>query len=548
MSDSTSHIDQLSVSQSNKELRINELVDALSPSAVFGRRASTTTGLSWGYYGGRWGGDAIANGVVALDPSATNYIVVERDSGAVSLSAVGSPSEWSDTDAYGRLYKVVTSTTGVLSYEDHRAGPGGIFGGESGSASGGGGSMPGSGWAQYQAALLEPDAIEPAQLDAFSYAIGAGVTKMLLASWNTRLGSAGRMEQRNPQRAMPLRNVTLTGLGSGAVAVLIDPDAATYADPWATYYDRLQTIAELPVKNIALTAASQSKPFLPGAYGAIITQVTCFDFAWIVWRLHGSYGPNLWDEISDTDTQRFGNGLLLPISKRVAGSVESSAAAGVSALGSVSYVLLPSTWSEVPDPVSSAYTFRDDFMGSSLNTSVWTRAQSTAGNVEINTDYQWCKVRGNIAWGGNSARRTASVARSEGRTLVCDVFAPSDATSGQGVAVEWNDGSGFADSNGAHRVEFGDTYVLRIKENGTTRSTLTTAWTAGSLYRVKIELHAGGGATYSIQGGSQYEAIGAATWDDITPGTSNSATNTLHPCFGAYGAHDYYVSDMRLYD
>src|SRR3546814_5497239 len=55
--------------------------------------------------------------------------------------------------------------------------------------------------------------IEALQKDTFSYAVSSSVTKLLLASWQTQIGS-GRFEIRNPQRAFPMRGVTLTGAGS----------------------------------------------------------------------------------------------------------------------------------------------------------------------------------------------------------------------------------------------------------------------------------------------------------------------------------------------
>jgi hypothetical protein len=41
MADSTTHLDQLSASQANQEVRVNEMVDAMSVAASFGRRAAT---------------------------------------------------------------------------------------------------------------------------------------------------------------------------------------------------------------------------------------------------------------------------------------------------------------------------------------------------------------------------------------------------------------------------------------------------------------------------------------------------------------------------
>lgn len=125
MSDSTSHLDILSTSQAQKEITANALLNAASPAMLFARRESTSSALTWGYYGGRLAGASIANGTVSLTASTTNYVVVNRASNAVSVST--STTNWDDTATYGRAYKVVTGTATVTSYEDHRAGYGGIL-------------------------------------------------------------------------------------------------------------------------------------------------------------------------------------------------------------------------------------------------------------------------------------------------------------------------------------------------------------------------------------------------------------------------------------
>lgn len=121
MSDSTTNLATLTAQTANNETRVNELVDALSPASVYGRDASTTTGLTWGYYGGRYGGTSVANGTVALTGSATNYVVALRSTGAVSVSTT--TTNWLNTPAYARLYSIVAGSATVTSYQDHRAGP-----------------------------------------------------------------------------------------------------------------------------------------------------------------------------------------------------------------------------------------------------------------------------------------------------------------------------------------------------------------------------------------------------------------------------------------
>lgn len=118
MANSSSNIDQLSQSQSSKEITINALLDAASPATLYGRRQSTTSGLTWGYYGGTilLGTTAtqIANGTLTLPASTTNYIQANPSSGAVTSNTSGF------TVGYWQLYVVVTGASTVTSYTDNR--------------------------------------------------------------------------------------------------------------------------------------------------------------------------------------------------------------------------------------------------------------------------------------------------------------------------------------------------------------------------------------------------------------------------------------------
>jgi hypothetical protein len=122
--DSTTLLDQIAVA-AGAHVRINELIDALSVGAAYGRRASTCTGLTWGYFGTRYGGSAIANGTNACGASTTTYMVAHRTTGAVSFATA--TTNWDDSSTYGRCYKIVTSASAITSYEDHRFGTNGIF-------------------------------------------------------------------------------------------------------------------------------------------------------------------------------------------------------------------------------------------------------------------------------------------------------------------------------------------------------------------------------------------------------------------------------------
>lgn len=412
-------------------------------------------------------------------------------------------------------------------------------------------STPNRAYYEYLAALMEPLAIEAAQVDSFSYSLAAGTPKILVASFNTKLGSSGRMEVRNPRNPLILNTgLTLAGLGSGAMAVLIDPSLATYTDAEATYHARLNSLASdsALAQKVVNFSAAQTVDFLPGPYGSLIVQLTSHDYNWIVARPYGtSVGWNLWDEIGDATIQRLGDALIIPVSKNVVSKLVSSGAGGI---GTVVYVVLPSTWGLVTD--STSYDFRDDFMGATLDTGAdWTRTQTAAGQMEIDTAFQWLKAVGNGNWGQNGIYSQSSIAKANGKVFLCDVYTPQSwGANGLGM-VGFSDGGGQSYTNLAYAVNFGansGSPELNVYENGNARGAVGSAFSLSSIYRVRITCAGSGtsGATYQIQGGSQYPAIGSASWTDITPGTTSSATTTLHAGVTMF-QDTLYVSDVKMY-
>lgn len=122
--------------QADPQVPVNENFTAVEHIAVYGKDATHTAGLTWGYLGGRWGGIAIAADTVALTANATSYIVVERATGALSASTA--TVNWNNTAAYARVYKLTTGAATVTVVEDWRAGLDGVHGQLP--AGGGGGS------------------------------------------------------------------------------------------------------------------------------------------------------------------------------------------------------------------------------------------------------------------------------------------------------------------------------------------------------------------------------------------------------------------------
>ena len=117
MSNSTATFDPIVQSQASKEVTANAFFDAASPATSFGRRQSTTSGLTWGYYGATITVDGaltqIANSTVALTASTTNYVEATR-AGVVSKNTTGF------TAGSIPLYSVVTGAATVTSYTDYR--------------------------------------------------------------------------------------------------------------------------------------------------------------------------------------------------------------------------------------------------------------------------------------------------------------------------------------------------------------------------------------------------------------------------------------------
>lgn len=119
MSDSTVNLDPVSQSTSQPAVQVNNLVDALSPSSIFGRRASQCGGLVFAYYGGRFNGTSVANGTVTATASNTNYVVAHRSTLVVSIATTN--TNWNDTTTYGRMYLLTAGGSTITAYEDHRA-------------------------------------------------------------------------------------------------------------------------------------------------------------------------------------------------------------------------------------------------------------------------------------------------------------------------------------------------------------------------------------------------------------------------------------------
>jgi 6-phosphogluconolactonase (cycloisomerase 2 family) len=120
MANSTTNLDLISSSQAQKEITANALFDASSPASLFGRRSSTTSSLTWGYYGGNINEAGIVtnfpNGTITLTPSATNYIYLDNTALTLHVNTTGFLGV-----GYTNLYSIITGSASVISYIDYRS-------------------------------------------------------------------------------------------------------------------------------------------------------------------------------------------------------------------------------------------------------------------------------------------------------------------------------------------------------------------------------------------------------------------------------------------
>lgn len=121
MSSSDSLFDQLSTNQAGKEQRLNALFNTVSPSALGGRREGTTTGLTWGYYGGEvlvnGVSTEVANDTISLTASTVNWIGLTM-AGVIAKSTLAADAV--RNPEHIPLYEVTTNSGGVTSYTDER--------------------------------------------------------------------------------------------------------------------------------------------------------------------------------------------------------------------------------------------------------------------------------------------------------------------------------------------------------------------------------------------------------------------------------------------
>lgn len=110
--------------QTYPEVPINENMESLGQAFLYSHRQPGDTGLVVGINGGVLNGNNVSDATVTCTNNATNYIVANRTTRAVSVST--STTNWNNITVYGRIARAVFAS-GALTFYDERFSDGGIF-------------------------------------------------------------------------------------------------------------------------------------------------------------------------------------------------------------------------------------------------------------------------------------------------------------------------------------------------------------------------------------------------------------------------------------
>jgi hypothetical protein len=134
---------------------VNEAFDILKHQETYGIDPDTSSGLTLGLLGGRWGGFVYADGTLTLTNAAENYVVVNVATGVPSVAT--NTTNWDDTAGFVRVYHITTAGGVPTTIRDFRGGTGGVHGRSTGGG-GGGGSTIGKHAVYIAAAAMTPSA------------------------------------------------------------------------------------------------------------------------------------------------------------------------------------------------------------------------------------------------------------------------------------------------------------------------------------------------------------------------------------------------------
>jgi hypothetical protein len=105
---------------------LNDALNVNKHQEVYGEDPTNADPLKFKYLKGRWGGFSVAGATEDLTDDATNYIVVERSTGTLTVATTN--TNWNNSASYARVKRIVLASGERTDDEDYRAGPGGVHG------------------------------------------------------------------------------------------------------------------------------------------------------------------------------------------------------------------------------------------------------------------------------------------------------------------------------------------------------------------------------------------------------------------------------------
>jgi len=107
------------------EVQVNENMAALGQAFLWSHDVTADTGLTVGFNGGAFDGNAVADATVVCTNNATNYVVAHRTTRVLSVATA--TTNWDDTATYGKVARVVFASGELTAFHDERISVGGIF-------------------------------------------------------------------------------------------------------------------------------------------------------------------------------------------------------------------------------------------------------------------------------------------------------------------------------------------------------------------------------------------------------------------------------------
>ena len=170
-----SNYQEVADGQVSPEVPINENNASLGQAFLWAHDPTSDTGLVVGFFGGTYDANTVAAATITATDNATNYVVANRSTRALSTST--STTNWNNTTTYGRVARAVFAS-GVLTFHDERNSTGGIF--DHAAAAGGVSSVNGATGAVDIGTVIDAATAKTSPVDADEFGIADSAASFAL--------------------------------------------------------------------------------------------------------------------------------------------------------------------------------------------------------------------------------------------------------------------------------------------------------------------------------------------------------------------------------